>query len=330
MSNIRKGRLNCKAPSLLSSGVAVLFAAASCAPSQTPEIDSFSRAVAAQEKEEALLFVDQHRSSPLVGDLIELLRPEVALDVCSDMPSGVSREGRRACEQLQATAATDPVLGPSKPLPTDAGPPLPKQEVGLSSRDQEVVSASRSRMLHRPAAKPAPKSELANSKAPEPPKKAAPETPATELELADSKAPEPPKKAAPETSAPEPELANSKAPEPPRKAAPETSAHAPQKPIPTVRYVIQLASSSSADKAATTWQRLQKAHPVLLAKRSLAIQQAEVVGHGTVFRVQTGGFESLARARAFCTAFRAQDQECLVVKLKGIERHRTNITRKQR
>ncbi len=284
MSNIRKGRLNCKAPSLLSSGVAVLFAAASCAPSQTPEIDSFSRAVAAQEKEEALLFVDQHRSSPLVGDLIELLRPEVALDVCSDMPSGVSSEGRRACEQLQETAATDPVQAPSTLVLADASPPSPKQEDGPALRDQEVVSASRSQMPRLPAAKPAP----------------------------------------------EPELADSKAPEPPKKAAPETSAHAPQKPIPTVRYVIQLASSSSADKAATTWQRLQKAHPVLLAKRSLAIQQAEVVGHGTVFRVQTGGFDSLARARAFCTAFRAQDQECLVVKLKGIERHRTNITRKQR
>ncbi len=120
---------------LLSSYIAGILALSSCAPSGTAEIDSFSRAVASQKKEDAQAFIKEHRSSPLVGDLIELLQPDVALEVCSSMPSGVSRHARRACQQLQEADAADSAVGhsqpPLPPRPPHLDVPLPPTKPAL-------------------------------------------------------------------------------------------------------------------------------------------------------------------------------------------------------
>ncbi len=120
---------------LLSSYVARVLAFSSCASSGTAEIDSFSRAVASQKEEEALAFIKEHRSSPLVGDLIELLQPDVALEVCTSMPSGVSRNARRACQQLQEANAAESAFGhsqpPLPPRPPHLDVPLPPKKPAL-------------------------------------------------------------------------------------------------------------------------------------------------------------------------------------------------------
>ena len=87
-------------------GAAMLFAVNERPLAQVSEIDSYDRAVTSQSKEEALAFIEEFRSSHLIGDLIESLRPEVAREVCADLPNGISR-ARRACEQLPKVPVTE-------------------------------------------------------------------------------------------------------------------------------------------------------------------------------------------------------------------------------
>ena len=109
-----------------------------------------------------------------------------------------------------------------------------------------------------------------------------------------------------------PVQAFAEAPLPPQKPAVHTTNAPAQDHTPP--YVVQLASAPSAEGAASEWQRLRKAHPDLLARQDLTVQEADLAGRGAVFRVRTGSFETLLAARRFCAAFRRQNQECLVVK----------------
>jgi hypothetical protein len=118
-------------PLTISLAAVVVFGGASFA--QMSEIDAYDRAVTSQTKEAALAFLEEFRSSHLVGDLIESLRPNVAREVCADLPSGVSG-ARRACEQLRnvpvaevppasgevaaSTAQSGSVAAPTQPIET--------------------------------------------------------------------------------------------------------------------------------------------------------------------------------------------------------------------
>ena len=116
-------------------GVALLLAPAAIA--QVSEVDSYERAVISQTKEDALAFIEDFRSSHLTGDLIKSLRPEVAREVCADLPGGVSR-ARRACEQLrkvpvaEATASAKNAAASTAQSTTTAAPtqPIETQAIG--------------------------------------------------------------------------------------------------------------------------------------------------------------------------------------------------------
>jgi hypothetical protein len=84
-----------------------LVAACSIGAGETSEIDSYDLAVRTQSLTAARAFVEQHRISHLVGDLIESLPPDVALQVCGDLPTGTARNAVRSCRQLQDTIATN-------------------------------------------------------------------------------------------------------------------------------------------------------------------------------------------------------------------------------
>jgi hypothetical protein len=91
-------------------GIAVLFAISASPLAQVSEIDGYDRAVTSQTKDDALAFLRKFRSSHLVGDLIESLRPDVAREVCAELPSGVS-SARRACEQLREAPVAEAAPG---------------------------------------------------------------------------------------------------------------------------------------------------------------------------------------------------------------------------
>jgi hypothetical protein len=103
------------ATSIGSLAVLALVAACSNGTGETSEIDGYYSAVQTQNVNAAHAFVSQYRTSHLVGDLIESLRPDVALQICENLPAGTAREGVRSCRQLQDTIATNPAA-PNEPI----------------------------------------------------------------------------------------------------------------------------------------------------------------------------------------------------------------------
>jgi hypothetical protein len=90
-------------------------AACSIGAGEISEIDSYDSAVRTQSVTAARAFMKQYRTSHLVGDLIESLPPDVALQVCGDLPAGTAREAARSCKQLQDTIANNPAA-PNGPV----------------------------------------------------------------------------------------------------------------------------------------------------------------------------------------------------------------------
>jgi hypothetical protein len=84
------------------------------------EIDAFQVAISSQSKADALAFIRDFGSSHLVPDLLELLRPDVALEVCASLSSA----SPAACNKLEKAVATAPAAG----SPTPAMPPSPPAE----------------------------------------------------------------------------------------------------------------------------------------------------------------------------------------------------------
>jgi hypothetical protein len=128
--------------------------------SETSEIDSYAAAVKSQSKVDALNFIRDFRSSHLVGDLIESLRPEVAEQVCLELKDGGPARAREACEALHAgfavqpdvqTAGTAPAAGIAEtvnPLPlgadTSAGALLGDDETAATQEPSEAKQADMS------------------------------------------------------------------------------------------------------------------------------------------------------------------------------------------
>ncbi|MFQ6019000.1 MAG: SPOR domain-containing protein [Kiloniellaceae bacterium] len=81
-------------------------------------------------------------------------------------------------------------------------------------------------------------------------------------------------------------------------------------------YVIQLASVKSAAAAEGEWSRLQKSHPDLLGDMELTVQEADLGARGIFFRIRTGPFPNLTTAKDMCWQLRAENLDCLVVRLK--------------
>jgi hypothetical protein len=91
------------------SGLALFALVGACSIStSTAEIDSYDAAVQSQTAEGALAFINANRGSHLVGDLIESLPPNVAVHVCSELPSSVSGRTARSCQHMREVMATAP------------------------------------------------------------------------------------------------------------------------------------------------------------------------------------------------------------------------------
>jgi hypothetical protein len=109
------------------------------------EIDAYDRAVSSQSKDAALAFLREYRSSHLIVDMIESLRPDLAREVCTSLQGGGPGAARRACSSLPPADAA-----PSKQVPVgnvatqnnEASPPaLPQtmtDEMMMSSGIGEV------------------------------------------------------------------------------------------------------------------------------------------------------------------------------------------------
>src|SRR5262245_38475206 len=99
-SESKKGPKGLRVLLPLGISVAALLAITKGPIAEESEIDAFQRAVTTQTKADALTFIKDFGSSHLVPDLIELLQPEVALEVCASLAGGSSR-ARSACDKVQ-------------------------------------------------------------------------------------------------------------------------------------------------------------------------------------------------------------------------------------
>lgn len=98
-----KGRTGRSVLRLLGAGVVGLLSVGTAA-AQSSEIDAFQRAVNTQSREDTLAFMEAFGSSHLVPDLIELLRPQVAAEVCAEL-RGTAPRLRAACDHARRQAA---------------------------------------------------------------------------------------------------------------------------------------------------------------------------------------------------------------------------------
>ncbi|MDH3701941.1 MAG: SPOR domain-containing protein [Alphaproteobacteria bacterium] len=80
------------------------------------------------------------------------------------------------------------------------------------------------------------------------------------------------------------------------------------------RYLVQLSSLNSPIVARKEWTRLQKAFHEQLGDKKLRLEKRAIAGRGTFYRVQTGQYQSLKKARSVCAALKEKNQGCLTIK----------------
>jgi hypothetical protein len=129
----------------LGAGAAALLAVTKGPIAEVSEIDAFQRAVTTQSKADALAFLRDFGSSHLTADLIELLQPNIALEVCSSL-SGEPSHTRAACEDAKKNAvaitpaANTPTRAPSARTHPAGSTPPPGPKIAPTTK---VVSGSR-------------------------------------------------------------------------------------------------------------------------------------------------------------------------------------------
>jgi SPOR domain len=289
--------------------VAALAAATDTAIAQTSEIDSYDRAVTSQTKENALAFLEEFRSSHLVGDLIESLRPEVAREVCADLPSGVSR-ARRACEQLQQrpvaeAAATAGNAAGTKAPPSASAPAKQSQPAFPSSGTGANVGAVG--MSASATAQPALASSGTAAAVPMQPLGMQPAT----------------------AFAPTPATAAAGSPavaldviEPAAGGQSGDGSAATSTVTPTQTaggvpgFRIQFLAAKSRAEAESVWQELQMAYPDLLRDLSFTVSGADLgtTAGGVVYRGVAGPLPSRDEAEVLCIVLRSSPphNDCVV------------------
>jgi hypothetical protein len=104
-------------------GVTARLAVSEDPVAEVSEIDAFQLAISSQSNAAALAFIRDCGSSHLVPDLLELLRPDVALEVCANL-SSASSLAPATCNELEKAVATAPAAG----SPTAALLPSPPAE----------------------------------------------------------------------------------------------------------------------------------------------------------------------------------------------------------
>src|SRR5262245_3015376 len=113
---------------LLGVGAIVVADSIGSKSSKVEEVSSYQPAINAQNKAEALRFISAFRSSPLVGNLIRSLKPDVAQQVCAELPSSGPRKAREACGllyKIETEAAAEAAMVDSDSVGIDASPSVP-------------------------------------------------------------------------------------------------------------------------------------------------------------------------------------------------------------
>jgi Flp pilus assembly protein TadD len=92
-----------------------------------------------------------------------------------------------------------------------------------------------------------------------------------------------------------------------------TSATPPSPAPATAGPVVQLATVTSNDAAASEWRRMQKHFPDLLEGRQPLLTESESGAGRVRWNVRTAGFAGTEQAKAYCQAVKAHGLTCFVI-----------------
>jgi hypothetical protein len=116
------------------SALACMMGATDAAAAAYAEFESFHLAVVSRDKDAARAFIDAFPSSPLIDDLFVMLPPEVARDVCADLPGG-GTAAQDACRK------SDMPIGPREFAESGMGDDAISPAAGADARRQQLASA---------------------------------------------------------------------------------------------------------------------------------------------------------------------------------------------
>jgi len=79
-------------------------------------------------------------------------------------------------------------------------------------------------------------------------------------------------------------------------------------------YYIQLGALRSASAAKRAWSVARRKNPTLLRRQTLSVQRVRIINKGVYYRVQSGPFNSVFKAKKLCDALKRRKQSCILVR----------------
>lgn len=222
---------------------------------------------------------------------------------------------QRLLPEGQAPQTVERLL-PPPPEPLQPPPaPEPTPSAAAPAQPQPLPSQS---VAERPVATPQPAPQAVPQDTPPVPSAApAPQPPQDAPAKAPANAPAQAQQAA-QPPAPQPAPTPAPAPQPAAEPKPApTPAQTQQASIAAVSgggFKVQLAAVRSDEAAKQEWNRLKNRYKEELGALSLTVQRVDLgAGKGIYHRIQAGPLDEAAAERA-CTALKAKNQACLVVR----------------
>lgn len=87
----------------------------------------------------------------------------------------------------------------------------------------------------------------------------------------------------------------------------------------SLRHGIHLASYRIHDNAVSGWAELQEQFPDILGDARGRLEEADIDGQGVYLRLKAGPYDTLAQARAACSAIEADGYYCMPVDFSGVD-----------
>jgi hypothetical protein len=79
-------------------------------------------------------------------------------------------------------------------------------------------------------------------------------------------------------------------------------------------YLVQISAVRSESAATDAWKRASRAHPEIFEGASMSIERADLGAKGVFFRLRAGSFGSREGAADFCSAYKSEGGDCIVVR----------------
>lgn len=119
-----------------------------------------------------------------------------------------------------------------------------------------------------------------------------------------------------------PEQQETQARETPEVAEPVQMAAVEPEPAPASRfafqtggsYVVQISALRSESAATDAWKRARRSYPEIFDGASMSIERADLGARGVFYRLRAGAFGSREGASDFCSAYKAEGGDCIVVR----------------